>query len=77
MAANSARTSTRSAGLIATLELPRTYELAQQMLESVTAGEGVYEAFLKRWGYDAEQRQAIQQAVQPVVSESGQNKSLA
>ena len=77
MAANSARTSTRSAGLIATLELPRTHELAQQMLESVTAGEGVYEAFLKRWGYDAEQRQAIQQAVQPMLSESGENKSLA
>lgn len=77
MAATSARTSTRSADLITTLELPPAHKLAQQMLESVTAGGGVYEAFLKRWGYDAEQRLAIQQALQPVISESGRNKSLA
>lgn len=57
----------RTAQLIALLQLPAVSDRAQQLLESATTGEGKYKAFLERWGYDAEQRQVICQAVRQVL----------
>lgn len=38
-----------------------------RLWESATEGEGSDKAFLKRWSYDDEQRQVIQQALAQVI----------
>ena len=38
-----------------------------RLWESATTGEGSDKAFLKRWSYDDEQRQVIQQALAQVI----------
>ncbi|ERN42365.1 hypothetical protein KR51_00009560 [Rubidibacter lacunae KORDI 51-2] len=53
----------RSQDAIARLQLPRASERAHQLARSAATGEGNYTAFLRRYGYDAEQLQAIQQAL--------------
>ncbi|NEQ29273.1 MAG: hypothetical protein F6K28_62170, partial [Microcoleus sp. SIO2G3] len=49
------------------IDLPQTRKLAQKLHESASTGQGEYKAFLDRWNYDAEQRQAIQQAVAEIM----------
>ncbi|MBW4552140.1 MAG: hypothetical protein KME35_13685 [Aphanocapsa sp. GSE-SYN-MK-11-07L] len=66
LAAGSARVQRRSQQLIQLLQLPALQASLQQLLTSVTSTEGAYQSFLSRWGYDAEQRQAIQQAIATV-----------
>ncbi len=63
LAAGSARVQRRSQRLIQLLQLPALQTSLQELLTSVTSGEGEYQSFLTRWGYDPEQRQAIQQAI--------------
>ncbi len=63
LAAGSATVQRRSQQLIQLLQLPALQTSLQQLQTSVTSTEGEYQSFLNRWGYDAEQRQAIQQAI--------------
>lgn len=67
MAAGSDRVRSRVLGLIQQLQLPLITEKAQQLYASAKTGEGAYQPFLDRWGYDAEQRQAMQDALAQVL----------
>lgn len=67
MAQGSDRVKRRTAHLIHLLQLPQLQEKASQLLHSVTCGGGVYQTFLDRWGYDDEQRKAIQAAIAQVI----------
>jgi hypothetical protein len=69
MALGSERVHKRTARLIERVELPSVYDRCLKLLESATTGEGSYKAFLERWGYDAQQRQVISEALQQVISE--------
>jgi len=68
MAEASEQVRQRTARLIQLVEMPAVYDRSQKLLESATTGEGSYKAFLERWGYDAEQRQVICEALQQVIS---------
>jgi hypothetical protein len=68
MAQGSERVRKRTARLIELVELPLVYERSSKLLETAATGEGSYKAFLERWGYDIEQRQAISQALKQVIS---------
>lgn len=59
MAQGSDRVRSRTMHLIQKLNLPQIAEKLQQLNESATTGQGAYQSFLERWGYDAEQRQII------------------
>jgi hypothetical protein len=67
-AAGSARVQARSRTLIAALQLPALQTKLQQLLDSTRHNGGEYQEFLARWGYDAEQREAIQQVVAAILS---------
>jgi hypothetical protein len=69
-AAGSARVQARSRTLIAALQLPALQTELQQLQASATTNSGEYAEFLARWGYDAEQRQAIQQVVALALTRS-------
>ncbi len=69
MAEASEQVRQRTARLIQLVEMPAVYDHSQKLLESATTGEGSYKAFLERWGYDAEQREVICQALQQVIHE--------
>lgn len=61
-AQSSAQVCRRSQHLIRSLQLPGVAEKLTELEHSLT-GEGDYQAFLNRWGYDDEQKQAIRAAV--------------
>jgi hypothetical protein len=63
MARESDRVCTRTVNLIQQLQLAIVSDKLKQLQESITTGAGVYQVFLQRWGYDEEQRQAIQNIV--------------
>jgi hypothetical protein len=67
-AAGSAQVKARTTQLIQHLQLPELQAKLQQLLDSTTHNGGEYQDFLARWGYDAQQRQAIQQAITAVLS---------
>lgn len=67
MAHGSDRVQRRTAQLIRLVQLPQVAQKAAELQQSAATGVGKYQAFLDRWNYDAEQRQAIQQAVEQVV----------
>jgi hypothetical protein len=67
MAQGSDRVNRRTVQLIQLTQLPPVTEKAQKLHESAVTGQGEYQPFLDRWGYDAEQRQAIQNAVKGVI----------
>ncbi|WP_413164533.1 hypothetical protein ACL6C3_01175 [Capilliphycus salinus ALCB114379] len=67
MAASSDRVRSRSVHLIQSLNLPVLDTMVKQLLETAQTGVGEYQSFLDRWGYDAEQREAIVQAIQPLI----------
>ncbi len=58
-AQGSDRVAKRTALLIEKVNLGEVYKIATQMQKSATSGNGEYSAFLEKWGYDAEQKQAI------------------
>jgi bifunctional DNase/RNase len=68
MAEGSDRVQRRTAYLIEQVQLPEVTEKAQKLHESATTGRGGYQAFLDRWGYDAEQRQTIQQKMEQIIA---------
>ncbi len=61
-AQDSQRVQRRTAYLIKRVALPQISEQSQKLQESAVTEKGTYQEFLDRWGYDAEQRQAIYQA---------------
>ncbi|VXD16233.1 conserved hypothetical protein [Planktothrix serta PCC 8927] len=67
MEQSSQRVSQRSADLIQQLNLPILRSLVQQLFDSATTGEGTYQEFLERWGYDLEQRAAIVKVLEPLL----------
>lgn len=66
MAQGSERVQKRTTDLIQKVQMPEVSTKAAHLHESATTGTGDYQAFLERWGYDAEQRQVIAQQMQQV-----------
>ncbi len=63
MAKSSERVTNRSAILVERANLDTVPEKLQKLRESAITGEGEYQDFLERWGYDAEQKQVIEKAI--------------
>lgn len=59
----SERVQARTAQLIQVLQLPQVQTETQSLLGAIETEKGDYQTFLERWGYDLEQRQAMQQAL--------------
>ncbi|PIG94140.1 hypothetical protein [Gloeocapsopsis sp. IPPAS B-1203] len=68
MAQGSLRVQQRTQKLIQLVNLTAVYQHAQDLFDTATTGEGRYQDFLNRWGYDTEQRQVMCQALQRVLS---------
>ena len=66
-AQESDRVRSRTHQLIQLLQLPTVQAKGQSLLESIASGQGSYQGFLDLWGYDTEQRQVIQQALQQAL----------
>jgi hypothetical protein len=66
MAKGSEQVSRRTTKLIQLVDLPQVRDRAQQLMQSAKTGEGNYKGFLERWNYDAEQKQAICQALEQI-----------
>lgn len=64
MATGSERVRSRTLQLIQGLQLPQVQVEAQQLLQAIEMSTGSYQTFLERWGYDLEQRQAMQQTLE-------------
>lgn len=62
MAFSSQQVQVRTARLIELVNLDLVFEKLQQMVASIETG-GSYQAFLERWNYDDEQKQAIKAAI--------------
>lgn len=69
MAQGSDRVRMRTLRLIEQVKLPQVREIALALRESTVTGAGTYKTFLQTWGYDAEQRQIISQALDRVLPE--------
>jgi hypothetical protein len=59
LAQGSDRVARRTALLIGKVKLAEVDEIAMQMSDSAISNYGNYTNFLEKWGYDAEQKQAI------------------
>ena len=70
MALGSERVRSRTTHLIKQLNLPQVGDRAVALHQSATTGEGSYKTFLERWGYDAQQRQIICEALEQVMTNS-------
>lgn len=70
MAQGSDQVRSRSLRLIEQINLPQVREIALALRESAVTGAGTYQTFLQTWGYDAEQRQLICQALDRILPES-------
>ncbi len=68
-AAQSAQVQQRTAALMDLLGFSYFKTEAEGLWQEVTTEAGSYAAFLKRWGYDAEQKTAIAQRLQAVCPE--------
>jgi hypothetical protein len=68
MVANSQLVARRSQQLMGKLNWPELLERCQKLEQSAAHGNGEYAEFLTRWGYDREQRQAIQRIMNVVSS---------
>jgi hypothetical protein len=69
-AQQSLQVSRRSADLIDRVGGDRLTAEAQDLWQSVTDSSGSYTTFLKKWGYDAEQKAAIASRVEAVLSKT-------
>jgi hypothetical protein len=68
MVQGSLRVQQRTQKLIQLVNFTAVTQYAQDLLDTATTGEGSYKDFLNRWSYDTEQRQAICQALEQVLS---------
>ncbi|MBM0740890.1 hypothetical protein JOY44_04540 [Phormidium sp. CLA17] len=62
LAQGSDRVKVRSTYILQAIQSDETNAQIQALMTSINTQAGDYSAFLKRWGYDSEQQQAIQQA---------------
>lgn len=60
---SSMRVAQRTTLLIEKVDLAEVRIIMQQMQKAANANTGEYSAFLKKWGYDSEQKQAISNAL--------------
>ncbi|NJM75674.1 MAG: hypothetical protein HC852_07680 [Acaryochloridaceae cyanobacterium RU_4_10] len=65
----SAQVRDRSTTLLKLLNCDRIYSEAKALYQSITTTSGTYATFLKKWGYDAEQKQAIASRLEVVFPE--------
>jgi hypothetical protein len=72
MAAGSDRVRSRTTALIQQLQLPEIQQKATQLRAATETNEGVYKDFLNRWQYDAEQREAMREAIDRVIGSVGE-----
>jgi hypothetical protein len=63
MMASSATVAARTIKIIHQLNLPQIQQMCRELLSTIQTGSGSYSDFLKRWGYDNEQQQAIASAI--------------
>lgn len=69
MAQRSDRVRSRTTHLIEQLKLPQVQDRSLALHESAVTGEGRYQTFLQRWGYDAQQRLVIGEALEPFTQQ--------
>jgi hypothetical protein len=69
LAQASLTTQARSTQLIQHLQLSPIHTKLQQMRSTLQTGMGEYQAFLDRWGYDAEQKAAMLAAIEAVLAQ--------
>jgi hypothetical protein len=62
-AQGSDRVAARSTELIQLINLDEVKQIASQMRQSTQTGEGAYAEFLSKWGYDREQKSAMDMAL--------------
>ncbi|PZO37409.1 MAG: hypothetical protein DCF19_18935 [Pseudanabaena frigida] len=67
-AQGSDRVAKRTALLIKKVDLAEVRRIATQVQSSAISGNGEYAAFLEKWGYDAEQKQAIANALDNILA---------
>lgn len=65
-AAGSERVKHRSVNLIEQLKLPQIESEIKNLQSTIIEGEGNYQEFLARWGYDKEQQAIISQAISAI-----------
>jgi hypothetical protein len=66
-AQGSDRVQRRTQALMQQLNWPQIAHKAQELYRNAAGEPGPYSDFLERWGYDAEQKQAIQRVLEPWV----------
>jgi len=69
LAQGSDQVQARSTLLIRLLHSPMIVEKVNQLHASIVTGAGDYQAFLTRWGYDAEQLQVIRTALERAIAD--------
>lgn len=67
-AKGSDRVCQRTTKIVKQMPVDLVQEKLKELHESAATGEGKYQTFLKRWGYDDEQKQVIQKALLEVMS---------
>jgi len=72
-AEGSNRVAKRTALLIEKVDLPEVRAIATQFQDAALANTGEYIAFLEKWGYDAEQRQAIAKVLAKTLDQVNTN----
>jgi hypothetical protein len=68
MAASSATVAARTIKIIQQLNLPQIQEMCRDLVSTINTGTGSYGEFLKQWGYDEEQKQAIAQVLSQLLA---------
>ena len=68
MAQGSERVQRRTVQLIQLVKLAIVQTKLQTLSETIATNTGHYQRFLERWGYDIEQRDAIQQILKRVIT---------
>jgi len=63
MAKGSEQVRDRTLYLIKAVKLPIVNEKLQEMEKSLTTGQGEYQDFLERWGYDSEQKKVMKSVI--------------
>ena len=70
MAQGSDRVQRRTVSLIQKVQMAEVIDKATRLRTSAATGSGDYQAFLKRWGYDPEQRLVIEQQMRQVLEQA-------
>jgi hypothetical protein len=66
-AEGSERVNRRAIAIIQKLNLAEIKQEVQELQSTIIKGEGSYQEFINKWGYDREQQAAIQQAISLIL----------